>query len=293
MAHTRLLTPDEHRPNEYRPARYRPTGRRPGLARSVTAGAAVAVLLGLAACSGGSGDGTAEPAREAPASAVIPGDDAAAASVQLTSALFETADAAVVATEQDAPSLVDESTEAGLPMLVGTGPEVAQELDRLGVETIVTASGTDLGETAGDREVVEVDPAADDYDSLPDGAAPEQAPEVTVLVDPTEPSPAESAARANAAAAGLTAQEMAHGDPRTDAASVDAARTVLDTSGGDASQGVLAVGSSFGSPEQLSANLQTATTVAELPGGGQLAFPGRRMVAAYGSPGTSDLGILG
>jgi hypothetical protein len=31
----------------------------------------------------------------------------------------------------------------------------------------------------------------------------------------------------------------------------------------------------------------------QLPGGGQLAFPGRRMVALYGSPGTASLGSLG
>ena len=31
----------------------------------------------------------------------------------------------------------------------------------------------------------------------------------------------------------------------------------------------------------------------ELPGGGQVLFPGRRLVALYGHPGTSSLGVLG
>jgi hypothetical protein len=39
--------------------------------------------------------------------------------------------------------------------------------------------------------------------------------------------------------------------------------------------------------------LATAATGVELPGGGQIAFPGRRMVALYGHPGDPVLGVLG
>ncbi|WP_260853449.1 hypothetical protein [Kocuria palustris] len=266
---------------------------RPGLARCVTAGSGALLLVGLTACSGGGGGGggTAQSAPEAPDSAVISGDDASAASVEMTSALFDSTDAVIVASEEDAPELVDEAGEAGLPMLIGTGPDVVEELDRLSPDTIVTASGTDLGDAAGEREVVEVDPSADSYGDLPSGSAPEDSAEVSVLIDPLNPSPADPAARANAQAAGTSVQEMPNGDPRTNGDSVEAARAVQDQ--GDLSQGVLAVGSSFGSIDELSSRMETATTVAELPGGGQVAFPGRRMVAAYGSPGTSDLGILG
>lgn len=271
--------------------------RRPRLARAMTAGSAAALLVGLSACSGGSGDGggggggDAESAPEAPESQVIAGDDASAASVELTSALFETADAVIVASQDNAEDFADEAGEAGLPLLIGTGPAVVEELDRLSPDTIVTAAGTDLGEAAGEREVLEVDPAADAYDELPDGSTPEASAEVDVLIDPLNPSPADAAARANAQAAGTEVTELPNGDPRTDGDTVEVARSLQED--GDLSRGVLAVGSSFGSIEELSSRAETAASVAELPGGGQVVFPGRRMVASYGSPGTSDLGILG
>jgi hypothetical protein len=56
---------------------------------------------------------------------------------------------------------------------------------------------------------------------------------------------------------------------------------------------VLALGGAFGSVEQLQKRLAVARTGVQLPGGGQLAFPGRRMVALYGTPGTAALGSLG
>jgi len=45
--------------------------------------------------------------------------------------------------------------------------------------------------------------------------------------------------------------------------------------------------------EQLQHRLAVVRTGVQLPGGGQLAFPGRRMVALYGTPGTAALGSLG
>lgn len=49
----------------------------------------------------------------------------------------------------------------------------------------------------------------------------------------------------------------------------------------------------FGTPEDLAWKVATAATGVELPGGGQVLFPGRRFVAMYGSPGIPALGILG
>src|SRR5690606_38891020 len=57
--------------------------------------------------------------------------------------------------------------------------------------------------------------------------------------------------------------------------------------------GLLALGDSFGTDDSLIGDVETAVTAPELPGGGQEVFPGRRMVAAYGSPGVPSLGILG
>jgi hypothetical protein len=56
---------------------------------------------------------------------------------------------------------------------------------------------------------------------------------------------------------------------------------------------VLALGGAFGPVEALQQRLAVVRTGVQLPGGGQLAFPGRRMVALYGTPGTASLGSLG
>src|SRR5699024_553690 len=54
-----------------------------------------------------------------------------------------------------------------------------------------------------------------------------------------------------------------------------------------------ALGGSFGPADAWQGALQGALTAPELPGGGITAFPGRRMVAMYGSPGAPSLGVLG
>jgi hypothetical protein len=56
---------------------------------------------------------------------------------------------------------------------------------------------------------------------------------------------------------------------------------------------VLALGAAFASAPDLGWELATAETGAQLPGGGQVLFPGRTLVALYGSPGTPALGVLG
>jgi hypothetical protein len=56
---------------------------------------------------------------------------------------------------------------------------------------------------------------------------------------------------------------------------------------------VLAVGGRFGPASVLAARVAVAKTGAQLPGGGQVLFPMRRIVALYGNPGTPALGVLG
>ena len=56
---------------------------------------------------------------------------------------------------------------------------------------------------------------------------------------------------------------------------------------------VIAVGSKFGSAHGLSARLAVAETGTQLPGGGQVLFPMRRIVALYGNPQYPALGVLG
>jgi hypothetical protein len=56
---------------------------------------------------------------------------------------------------------------------------------------------------------------------------------------------------------------------------------------------VVALGAAFASDHDLDWQLATAATGRQLPGGGQLVLPGRTLVALYGTPGTSALGVLG
>lgn len=60
----------------------------------------------------------------------------------------------------------------------------------------------------------------------------------------------------------------------------------------DADAGLYAIGNGFGNVEDFSAIAATAAGGKELPGGGQLVFPDRCMVALYGTV-TSSLGLLG
>ena len=56
---------------------------------------------------------------------------------------------------------------------------------------------------------------------------------------------------------------------------------------------VVALGPAFAAEQGLDWKIRTAVAGGELPGGGQLLFPGRLLVALYGQPGTPALGVLG
>ena len=56
---------------------------------------------------------------------------------------------------------------------------------------------------------------------------------------------------------------------------------------------MLAVGAGFGPVDRFTQRVRTAQVADELPGGGVLPFPGRRMVALYGHPESAALGMLG
>jgi hypothetical protein len=55
----------------------------------------------------------------------------------------------------------------------------------------------------------------------------------------------------------------------------------------------MAIGTAFGPVDRLRQRIDTAATGVMLPGGGQVVFPYRRMVALYGHPGDTILGSLG
>jgi hypothetical protein len=124
-----------------------------------------------------------------------------------------------------------------------------------------------------------------DATQLPEIGRPEPGAGTAVLVD--------SAARVTAAAvtatgraAGATIVPVAGTDPRTDRAAITALAQ-------DKPAHVVAAGSAFGPTARLATRVATAATGVQLPGGGQVVLPGRRLVAMYGHPGTGALGVLG
>ncbi len=78
-----------------------------------------------------------------------------------------------------------------------------------------------------------------------------------------------------------------HGDdPRADPAAIAALSAMRP-------QQVLAIGSGFGPAARLASRIAVAQTGVQLPGGGQVLFPGHLLVALYGHPGAPGLGVLG
>jgi hypothetical protein len=165
-------------------------------------------------------------------------------------------------------------TASPAPVDTSTADELAGELARLGADTVVLA---------GDLPVV-----------LPDGVevlGPDETPDpqsvepVAVVAVVAGDAPA-TAARATLEAVGAQVVTLTGADPREDPAAIRA----LASSAGDP---VVGLGDSLGPVDRLAPLVAVAATGVELPGGGQTLFPGRRLVALYGHPQTSALGVLG
>lgn len=132
--------------------------------------------------------------------------------------------------------------------------------------------------------------STEDAEGEPPGAAdlPRVAPDApldTLLVLVAR-DPASLAAAATARASGARLMTVANPDPRTDP-------DVIAALAAEPAGQVVALGTAFGSPETLRYRLDVAASGVELPGGGQILYPGRQMVALYGHPGTAALGVLG
>ncbi|WP_461022481.1 hypothetical protein [Thalassiella azotivora] len=122
-----------------------------------------------------------------------------------------------------------------------------------------------------------------DADGLDVPDRPDPLDDVAVLTTGT---PDHLAAVATARAAGAAVHVVPDGDPRSSAPLVTAFA-------GSPPSAVLALGAAFGTQEVLDRRLGVVRTGVQLPGGGQTLFPGRRLVALYGHPGTPSLGVLG
>lgn len=92
---------------------------------------------------------------------------------------------------------------------------------------------------------------------------------------------------ANARAWGAPVRHLDFPDPRIDE---DATKAVAGLSDGP----LIALGSEFGTDTSLGRAIELAEDPGEeLPGGGHLVFPGRRMIALYGHPSGGALGVMG
>ena len=121
--------------------------------------------------------------------------------------------------------------------------------------------------------------------ALPATALPPAVGHVAVLVPPGV-SAATVAMAETAQIAGATVVPVPGNDPRADPTVIAALSAAKPAS-------VVAAGAGFGPPGVLAYRVAVAATGVQLPGGGQILFPGRRLVALYGHPESPVLGALG
>ncbi|SNS37679.1 hypothetical protein SAMN06893096_103444 [Geodermatophilus pulveris] len=171
-------------------------------------------------------------------------------------------------------------------------------------DAVAAATGLELGEAqqvdggAEAAAVAELDPeqpaalVAGDAAEPPAGEDPGELPAVeraepldgTVVVSTGGPEAV--AGLATARAAGARVQLTDATDPR-------GSTELVELLGEQQPETVVALGAGFGAEEGLEWKLDAAASGAQLPGGGQLLFPGRMMIALYGSTEGPALGVLG
>ncbi len=207
----------------------------------------------------------------------------------VNAALFDEASVVVVADDAHPATLGpagDVARALAVPLFVGTDG-LAAELDRLGTRLVLTYPST-AHLAVGDRDVV---PGPGSPDGLADLGLPVPLPSVggtepaawMMWTSAAKPSAAVSAALG---AAGATSLRVTSTDPRRN---LVAAKSLMS----DADVPVVAVGSGFGPESRLADRVGVVRTAPQIPGGGWVPFPARRMVALYGHPGTPSLGMLG
>lgn len=209
--------------------------------------------------------------------------------VAVSRALYTSSPGVLLVSPAAVPKAKKLSGIPAVPILVmpGTKAEksaVRAELKRLGADWILPM-GTAAGKAA--KQV-----GADAGVQVVSNAPAVSTPKVTstaLLV---------SASKAKKVAAGLAvarlmgkrlgAQVIAlHGkDPRADSAAI---KKLAKGKAGT----VIGVGAKLGPLSRFQSRVAVAQTGVQLPGGGQVMFPGRTLVALYGYPGSTSLGALG
>jgi hypothetical protein len=247
---------------------------------------------------------TAAPAEP---TVVLPAETAVDLALATSGALYLDAPVVVLAgaaDEEGQGPAADAAVEIGAPLLLlpeGAGgaaptptpgaspepapdaaPEVTAEVRRLGATAVLTFGDAPARWAAGLGDGVRVVPGGTGPDRPPVLPAPPLADLLVLALD----GPDGVAAAATARASGARVVVLDHPDPRRD-------RDAIGALAGEPTDRLLALGERFGSADRLRRRVDTAATGVELPGGGQVLFPGRRMVALYGHPGDAGLGVLG
>lgn len=200
--------------------------------------------------------------------------------VEVSKRLFDKADTVVVSGKERDQQLkaAAVAVKLGAPMLTrldGADAAVDAEVERLGASHVI--------DVPGDEEEVDAVASAEPAGDVAAIASLEPGSPSELAMPPMFATALSSRASvATARAAGADVQVLAAPDPR---ATQESMRTVTE-------QDTLALGRQFGSNENFQARAALADN-GELPGGGGLVFPGRRMVALYGHPYGPDLGVMG
>ena len=208
-------------------------------------------------------------------------------------ALFASAPVVVLASPGPPAELaagVRSALRAHAPLLLtsaaagGTGPDamVQAQIQALNPRSVLAVGVPRKTLTAQLPHIHVVTTAA----MLPATTAPAALRHLALLVHPGASDPASLAAMTTARVAGAQVIDVRDGDPRADPAAIAALSAARPRQ-------VLAVGAGFGPARQLASRIVVAQTGTQLPGGGQILFPGRLLVALYGQPGAPALGALG
>ncbi len=269
-------------------------------------GLAAATLALVAGCSGSnaagghSGDPSAQVRAPKQRLTVVGAASASATSVAVSRALFASAPVVVVARSGDRAAVTAGASDARqhhAPLLLTPPPTrspaaakptapipraVRAELRRLAPHSVLAVGRlTDALHRALPGTEVTARPG-----KLPHTGRPAGLTGLTVLVSAAHHDEGARAAAATAKIAGASVVPVHGHDPRADPRAISALARHQP-------RRVLAVGRGFGPAKRLEARLAVAETGTQLPGGGQVMFPGRRLVALYGHPGSSALGVLG
>jgi hypothetical protein len=253
-------------------------------------------LAAAVAITGSRGPGVAVRTHQPASSASVLAGTPAAVSSGLTRLLLSSAPSAVVAdsasaADVSAASAVARRKHAPMLLMSSRGNAAAQESAiRSAVKPLnpraLLAVGISATELTAALPGINVVTSAS---ALPSAAAAPPLRRVTVLVRASQSGAGAAlatAAATTALVAGARVIYLSGFDPRLDPAAIRELAATRPLR-------VIGVGAQFGSARLLAARVAVAETGVQLPGGGQVLFPMRRIVALYGFPGNRVLGALG